>query len=428
VTLIAVPDAVQSPWLGQSEPVRFSCEVEKVVPVISMPASFLCCERLLAPVALDARAIDPAGTSVQLTWAMQIPATDDVSRVIEYEVQESAVGDFSVVDQHWETSERSLDLPVNSPGRHSYRVRATSGRASSAWSDVIVLHLREVESTVEQSDAKDAVAHEVHLALMRLCAAHGELFAVLGMPRDMTEPDAVNYVEALTVGEGKPTGWNVDAEGRNGSFAAIYHPWLETRDITGHVQALPPDGAVLGMIAARALDRGAWVAPANRALLGLVGLHTVLSDKCQAALMDRGVNLVLQRPQGFTLLSEETLSRVPEFQPIHVRRLLNLLRRMIGRLGEEFTFETNNQILRDLVKQRCINLLDRLFRAGAFAGRIAAEGFQVSVDEVDNTISSIDVGRLIVRVRIRPAQALRSITIRFALGGGATGISEESTA
>lgn len=430
VTLIAVPDAVHAPWQGQPQPIRFSCVVENVLPPedTSKPAPFLCCEQLSAPIDLTAHTTTPAGTTVRLTWIMPDGplAIDGVA--IEYQVQESATGDFAVVDQQLQTRETALDITVTCPGLRAFRVRAVSDRASSLWSDAIVLHLFEADSVTEPGGASGEVAREIHRALILLCAAQGELFSVLALPRDITEPDAANHIRALSVAEGKLAGLNFDPEGRVGSYAAIYHPWLETRAVTGIVRPLPPDGAVLGMFAARARDRGAWVAPANRVLLGVAALHTVLPESRQALLMDAGINLILHRPEGYTLLSEDTLSSVPELQPIHVRRLLILLRRMMSRMGEEFTFEPNDQALRDLVRQRCTNLLERLFRAGAFAGRSTAEAFQVSVDDADNTAASIDAGRLIARIRIRPAQALRFITIRFALGGGATGVTEESVA
>lgn len=430
VTLIAVPDAVHSPWQGQPQPIRFSCAVENVLPQqgAAKPASFLCCNQIHAPIDLNAHMATPTGTMIRLAWSTNDAALADDDRVIEYQVQESATGDFSVVDMQWQTPGVALDIAVTSPGLRIFRVRAVSDSASSLWSDAIALRILEAAPGTTPSGAPGEAVREVHRALINLCAAQGELFPVLSLPGDITEKDAANYVQALSVSDGKQTGWGFDPEGRVGSYAAIYHPWLETRGATGIVLPLPPDGAVLGMFAARTRDRGAWVAPANRALLGVVAMHTVLPESRQASFWDAGINLVLSRPEGYTLLSEDTLSSVPELQPIHVRRLLILLRRMMLRMGEEFTFEPNDGALRDLVRQRCTSVLERMFRAGAFAGRSAAEAFQVSVDDADNTLASIDAGRLIVRVRIRPAQALRFITVRFTLGGGATGVIEEGAA
>lgn len=306
-----------------------------------------------------------------------------------------------------------------------------SATQTSAWSPAIALNIREIGSGGEEGSVTGEVAREIQRALIKLCAAQGELFSVLSLPKTITEHEATNHVLSLSAtsfDEASANSVYFDPEGRVGSYAAIYHPWIETRSASGSVLPLPADGAILGMIAARTRDRGAWIAPANRVLRSVVALHTTLPEARQALLVEAGINLVLHRPEGYILLSEDTLSNNADLRPIHVRRLLILLRRIMLRLGEEFTFETNNHALRALIRQRCNSMLERMFRAGAFAGRSAAEAFQVSVDDADNPPASIDAGRLIVRIRVRPAQALRFITIRFTLGGGASGVTEENAA
>ena len=436
VTLIAVPDAVHVPWHGRPQALRYAFTVEKIQPEknTEKPKPFVFCNELAAPSNLTASAATssgtaaPSGTTVRLSWEMPEGFSNTA---IEYQVQESASENFLVVDQTSQTRESGLDIAMTAPGRRIFRVRAMAAAQTSTWSSAIALNIVETDTSSPQSSAVGEVAREIQRALIKLCAAQGELFAVLSLPKKITEQEATNHVLSLSAVSFSETSANsvyIDPEGRVGSYAAIYHPWIETRNASGSVLPLPPDGAILGMIASRTRDRGAWIAPANRVLRNVLALHTTLSDVRQALLVEAGINLVLQRPEGFTLLSEDTLSNVADLRPIHVRRLLILLRRIMLHLGEEFTFETNNLALRALIRQRCYNMLERMFRAGAFAGRSAAESFQVSVEDADNPQASIDAGRLIIRIRIRPAQALRFITIRFALGGGATGVSEENAA
>ncbi len=430
VSLIAVPDAVHMPWQGKSQPLKYSCVIEKVLPqkIAAEPETFICCQQLAGPIELTAYTTTPAGTIVRLTWTMQNsqPAVD--GRVIEYLVQESATEDFGVAEREWNTPKTTLEIDITSSGRRFFRVQAHAGDESSSWSPAIALVIRETGSAIEPDVVPGAAAREIQRALIRLCVAQGELFPVLSLPKDITDQDAANHIAALYATDGQVARINqsnIDPEGRVGSYAAVYHPWLETRSASGIVCPLPPDGAVLGMFAVRA-DHGAWVAPANRSLRGVVALHTTLPGARQALLAEAGINLVLNRPEGYTLLSEDTLSSVPDLRSIHVRRLLILLRRMVLRMGEEFTFEPNGQALRALIRQRCYSMLEHMFRAGAFEGRSPAEAFQVSVDDADNPPASIDAGRLIIRIKVRPAHALRFITVRFTLGGGATGIAEES--
>jgi hypothetical protein len=429
VTLVAVPDAVHAPWQGSPPALSHSLTFEDLCAKedTEKPESFADCHSLVAPSALEASLTPPPGTALHLSWR---PGNSG-SSAIEYQVQESASEEFLPVDNTWKTREKVLDIAINAPARRMFRVRAMSATQTSAWSGAIAVKILESERSTGPSRAAGPAIREIQQALVRLCAAQGELFSVLSLPRTMNEQDAANHVRTLSVvpvDGASAKNAHFDPEGRAGSYAAIYHPWIETRCTSGSVRPLPPDGAILGMIAARTRSRGAWIAPANQALRSVVALHTELPATRQAVLFDAGINVVLHRPEGYTLMSEDTLSGIPDQRPIHVRRLLILLRRMMLRLGEEFTFETNGNALRALIRQRCNNMLERLFRAGAFAGRSAAESFQVSVDDADNTLASVDAGRLIVRIRVRPAQALRFITLRFSLGGGTNGVSEGNAA
>jgi hypothetical protein len=436
VTMLAVPDAVHQPWQAMPQALRYAFSFEEILPKVKLanPDPFVCCNELTAPFKLTASGIHSSATATQsgsmvrLSWEMP-PGVDNTT--IVYQLQESASENFRVVDQVLQTPVREAAIVLSAPGRRIFRVRAMSAGQTSAWSPAIALKIVEIDKESQQNIVPGEVAREIQRELIKLCAAQGEMFAILSLPKKITEQEAANHVQSLAVlsrGGEAANSIFIDPEGRVGSYAAIYHPWVETRGSSGSVTPLPPDGTILGMLAARTIERGAWIAPANRVLKGVVALHTTLPDIRQARLIEAGINLVLDRPQGYTLLSEETLSSNGELSPIHVRRLLILMRRIMLRLGEEFTFETNSQALRALVRQRCYSMLERMFKAGAFSGRSAADAFQVTVDDVDNPQASIDAGRLIIRVRIRPAQALRFITIRFTLGGGGGGVAEESTA
>ena len=430
VTLIAIPDAIHTPWQAQPQAQRYAFTANDIPPRedTEKPQSFVCCQQLAAPSKFSASRANQSDMTVNLTWEMP---ENLGSTVLEYQVQESANEDFLLVEQTWQTGEKIQGIVLTAPGRRIFRVRATTATQTSAWSAAIALNIVETETGVQQNSMDGEVTREIQRELIKLCVAQGEMFSVLSLPKKITALAGTKHVQSLLLSsfnDASAGSVYIDPEGRAGSYAAIYHPWVESRISTGSVNPLPPDGAILGMIASRTHDRGAWIAPANRVLKGVVALNTILPEIQQTQYVEAGINLVLQRPEGYTLLSEETLSNVADLRPIHVRRLLILLRRIMLRLGEEFTFETNNLALRALIRQRCNNMLERMYRAGAFSGRSAAEAFQVSVEDADNSPASIDTGRLIVRIRIRPAQALRFITIRFTLGGGATGMAEESAA
>src|SRR5262249_55969668 len=155
-------------------------------------------------------------------------------------------------------------------GTYYYWLRAESGGTSSDWSSPVAVTIAPAGGWVvrPESDYDDAGLLAVQRALLRLCAARGDLFAVLALPEHYREADAVRHAGALTAATGPGYGGvgplRFD-EASTLSYGALYHPWLVGRDDQqpGGFRRQPPDGAASGVLARRALDRGAWVAPAN---------------------------------------------------------------------------------------------------------------------------------------------------------------------
>jgi phage tail sheath protein FI len=211
-----------------------------------------------------------------------------------------------------------------------------------------------------------------------------------------------SFVSALGLGEG-------DAPG----FGALYHGWLATRDDDGEVRIVAPDGAASGVIARRALERGAWIAPANESLRSVIALSRPSAGNRLQSLQDAGINVVLQAPRGFTIMCADTMSPDDEVRPINVRRLLILLRRQALRLGTTYVFEPNDDAFRRMVQRGFEAMLGGLFERGAFAGDTTATAFQVRTDASLNTSVSIDQGRFIVELRVAPARPLTFVTLRL---------------
>src|SRR5262249_42628309 len=103
--------------------------------------------------------------------------------------------------------------------------------------------------------------------------------------------------------------------------------------------------AVVGMMARRASERGAWVAPANEPLRDVLAVVPPLARSGVVELQQVQVNALHQEPRGFLALSADTLSDDPMLWPVSVRRLLGLLRRVLVRAGAEWTFEPHGPVL-----------------------------------------------------------------------------------
>ena len=134
------------------------------------------------------------------------------------------------------------------------------------------------------------------------------------------------------------------------SYAALYHSWPAVREETvpalAPLRYLPPDGFAAGMIAARELRRGAWIAPANVALQNVVDLQPAFGDSAWSQLYQRRLNIVRHPPGRYVLMSAMTLAHDRTLRQLSVRRLLILLRKLALREGQRYVFETNNERFR----------------------------------------------------------------------------------
>jgi hypothetical protein len=305
-----------------------------------------------------------------------------------------------------------------------YRVRGIGG-AGTPWSTGVVVRLGGGGAAWRMRRADefaDDTLRAVHRLLLRLVAARGDALALLSLPAHHREDDALAHparIEAGTLAgstdeQVPPFG---GLEVRAFDHAALYHGWLVGRDPDGTLRSTVPDGAAAGLMARRALARGAWVAPANEPLRGVVALERPASSARWRELMDAQVNVIRHEARGFLPLSADTLARDDDLRPINVRRLLTLLRRAATRAGATWMFEPNDDSLRRGVERHFEAILGDLFRRGAFAGATARSAFQVVADRSLNTRASMDAGRFIVELRVAPSRPMSFLTIRLTQSG-----------
>jgi phage tail sheath protein FI len=102
---------------------------------------------------------------------------------------------------------------------------------------------------------------------------------------------------------------------------------------------------------------------------------------------------------------------------------MSLLRRVAVRRGAPYVFEPNGDVLRRAVERGFTQMLDSMFRQGAFGGRTVEEAFRVSVEP---TAADRDGGRLIVEIGVAPSQPMRFLTVRLFQSGERFTIAEEA--
>jgi hypothetical protein len=422
-TIIAVPDAVQRGWseadnapLGappDSSPLLhpewwhfLDCREQQPVPRVPAPRldEFQPRDMLIVQAPLLELSRTEAG-KYELSWT-STQATDAYSDFLEEAVEPG----FVTAEVIYQGASGHYTIYGRPAGNYFYRVRRQVRSFTSDYSNGIAVRVESV-SDWQVTPAKlysNQTLLSVHCALLRMCGARGDMFAVLALPQHYRESDAAAHAAKL---KSSLPGSEQTACG----FGALYHPWLigrEENDLL-NLRANPPDGAMAGIMALRSRQRGPWISPANEPLHGVVDMIPAVPRSSRQMLQDSLINLVRQEPNGFLCLCQLTLSDDPDYSPINVRRLLSFLRKTALRAGSEYVFEPNGDEFRRAVQRGFETLLDSLLLLGAFAGRTASEAFQVVTDSSVNTRQAMERGEFVVELRVAPSLPMRFLTVRL---------------
>ncbi len=334
---------------------------------------------------------------------------------------------FNGAPQELEDAEfPSIDVAAEAGATCYLRVRAIKTNTLGPWSNTVILWPAQLDRVTLRKDkglSTDCLA--IHRATLRTCAARGDLFAVLGFPCRYEIQDVIEHCAALKPGGDSITSAIADAfsapvrplsiaEAKTASHAALYFPWLSARvESSLDIRAIPPEGTVLGRLAHRTLEQGAWIAPANSPFENVLALHKPISRAQWLQLMQARVNVLRRESRGHLLMSADTFSSEREFTEINVRRLMSLIRRIAEREGNRYVFENNDDLLQDKVKQQFENIFARLFARGAFAGSTPDQAYRVITGPQVNRAQSIDAGRFIIELHVAPAHPLKFIRVRL---------------
>jgi hypothetical protein len=307
------------------------------------------------------------------------------------------------------------------PGPPAYfRVNVQRNGEASPWSNTVSTVAEPVTPFEMIPDAEagpPVVQLEIHRAMLRMASARKDMVAIMSLPISYRRDEATAYRQTLAANIALE-----DNTGRMLSYGALYHPWVVVRDNSGplplSLRTGPPDGGVSGVIAAKALAAGAWIAPANVALNSAVSLVPTLQDYAPQAFAANRINLIAQQPDGFFVTDQNTLMADPEFRPLNVRRLLILLRRLALREGVRFVFQNITPALERAVMRQFESWMNELLARGAFAGLAAQDSFRVVADATVNPPQAIDEGRFVVELRVAPSRPMRFLTVRLVQTGG----------
>jgi hypothetical protein len=455
-TLIAIPDAVHRSWTRidstplpepplSSPPVRpewwqfLDCNSTK-----PEPSKLSDCEPQSPPASAMAGVHEPLwgnflDCSIKIIDAPTLSASTDVSddgtftlswttselTADQFILEESGLADFSDAEPLYSGRAKNFTVYGRKTGDYFYRVRVFVGPQFSDWSNGAAVRVGEptrwVTADPDEASTQEDFSPDTLLAVqrsaLRMCAARGDLVCLLSLPSHYREDAAIAHVELLKSNVRSLTGRVsplTSGEVNDFTYGALFHPWLiEREDDADRLTYMPPCGAVAGLFADRALSRGAWIAPANQPMGGVVSLDPPINPSRRLDLQEARINLVRQEPRGFLVLDAETLSDDPDLVQMNVRRLLILLRRQALTLGATYVFEPDSPAFRRAVDRGFTEMLDGMFERGAFAGTTPASAYQVNVSESLNTPQSVDQGRFIVELKVAPSLPMTFLTIRL---------------
>jgi hypothetical protein len=410
VTLVAVPDAAHRGWeLVLPPEVPNAGETKQAVVEPKGPFKGCDIRSIEAPQLYAPAASDEDGTFT-LSWSSPERG--------HYELEEATQPGFEETRVIFQGDAQRITLYSRSPGHYFYRVSVRVGRNTSPWSRGVAVRVG-ADTRWELKpleDYRDEALFDVHRALLRMCAGRADLLAVLSLPLHYREDQAIAHAQRLR---------SFDRfEPRIHSYAALYHPWVVQRREDGRLDEVPPDGIACGVLALRAAQRGAWVAPANEPLRGLIALAPGAASEHWQALQQAQVNVVRQHPRGFLVLAEDTLTDDADLRPINVRRLLILLRRLALRRGATYVFEPLNAAFRRMVERGFEEVLADLFRRGAFAGATPERAYQVSAGADVNPPQALDQGRFVVELKVAPSLPMTFLSVRLVRSGERLAVAE----
>ena len=218
---------------------------------------------------------------------------------------------------------------------------------------------------------------------------------------------------------------SVSGENITSHYLQLGFPWLKTPDadaLPGGVE--PPEGILIGLLAANALSNGAYTSAAGayvRQVFDLMPSHLngfyknpVGKDRP----LSQRISMFNRVPAGIQLDSDVTTSSDLYYQHGAVRRLIALIVRAARHQGWSTVFEPQSTFTWQAVEKNISTILMGIYEAGGLRGRTPQEAFSVTCDRTTMTQNDIDQGRLIADISVWPAIPIERIMVTLMLADG----------
>jgi hypothetical protein len=206
------------------------------------------------------------------------------------------------------------------------------------------------------------------------------------------------------------------ARPRQSPYAALYTPWIVSRDpVSGDRVTMPPSGHVAGVWARSDATRGVHKAPANEPIVGALDLVRRISKGEQEVLNPAGVNCIRYFPgEGIRIWGARTLAAEADpYRYVNVRRLINMIKESIADGTRWIVFEPNDYTLWASIRRDVGAFLTNVWRDGALLGRTASEAFFVKCDEETNPPEVRDAGQVVTIIGLAPVKPAEFVIFKL---------------
>lgn len=201
------------------------------------------------------------------------------------------------------------------------------------------------------------------------------------------------------------------------SYSASYGPWiLVTNPLRfGSVMAIPPGGAVVGMMSRIDATVGVYRAPAGviASLNNAVGVQTKFTDTELGDLNSSNINVI--RPvvgAGIAVMGARTRKSFGVDRYVSARRTLIYIREVMRRSTQFAVFENNDSRLWSSLRMTAERILRPLWESGGLRGSSAAEAYFIRCDESINTPAVIAAGEVRMEIGVALEYPAEFVIIR----------------
>jgi hypothetical protein len=233
----------------------------------------------------------------------------------------------------------------------------------------------------------------------------GDRFIILTTPMGETAQGAVN--------------WFRFSLATYSDYAALYWPWIVVADPLNNGQPLtiPGLGHVAGIYARTDATKNVGKAPGGTVdgqLNFLLGLEYKPTQSDRNLVYQNKINPFISSVQaGNAVWGVRTISINDEWKYINARRLFMFLEKSIYNSTFWIVFENNGPALWGKIKGQVSGFLNSLFTQGYFAGTSPEQAFFVTVDNTNNTPTTIAEGQVNINVGAAPNTPAEFVIFSF---------------